>query len=358
MNESIKSNEPFFIVGHGRSGTTMLRLMLNEHPRLRVPPESQFVLELLNNLSLNSPLSKKDKQLAFNLISKHQVWPGFYLISNNISNGSRQKEWQGTNKWHEEKEILWKEFQTVANRSLWNVISSLEEPLLGELIDAVFRNCIDLENKSRWGDKTPQYTTEVDRLHKIFPHSKFIHISRDVRDVYRSSFYKDRTILGKEKRIKRWCEIVTKCREFGEEIGHELYLEIRYEDLVLETEKILKRICNFLGEEYDSKMLNFSKNSLKNIVHLQHHRNTCKPPQPSDTYRWRTEINLLEISFVEIFARETLEKLGYNSHCRGRRIFVYYFVQTSLPIVKYTLRIQRKILRIPSKIAGILRVEN
>ena len=358
MNEPIKPNEPFFILGHGRSGTTMLRLMLNEHPRLRVPYESKFIVELLDNLSLNSPLSKKDKQLAFNLISKHKGWSGFYLISNNICNASRQKEWEETNKWNEAKEILWKEFQTVANRRLWDAISSLEKPLLGELIDAVFRNCIDLENKSRWGDKTPQYTIEVDRLHKIFPHSKFIHIIRDVRDVYRSNFYKDRTILGKEKRIKRWSEIVTKCMEFGEKIGQDLYLEIKYEDLVLETEKILKRICNFLEEEYDSKMLNFSKNSLKNNVNLSHHRKTFRPPQPSDTYRWRTEISLIEVSFVEIFARETLEKIGYNSHFRGRRIFVYYFVKTSLPIVKYTLIIQRKILRIPSKIAKIFRAEN
>jgi len=41
-----RSSRPIFIVGCQRSGTTMLRLMLNGHPRISIPPESHFIPEL------------------------------------------------------------------------------------------------------------------------------------------------------------------------------------------------------------------------------------------------------------------------------------------------------------------------
>ena len=159
MNSNFQ-NEPFFNIGSGRSGTTMLRLMLNDHPRIRVPRETAFLPKLMDRLPLNSPLSEDDKRLAFDLISNHFKWEAW----------------------------------AVTPERLGDTISSLKHPLLGQMIDAIYHNCSNPESKPRWGDKTIVCTKEVERVHRVFPNAKFIHIIRDARDVcisFRQAYLRD-----------------------------------------------------------------------------------------------------------------------------------------------------------------------
>ena len=265
----MNQNEPFFIIGSGRSGTTMLRLMLNDHPRIRVPRETNFLPKLMERLPLNSPLSEDDKRLALDMISNHWKW----------------KTW------------------AVNPERLETTISSLNQPFLGELIDAIYHNCSNPEHKSRWGDKTILCTSEVENLHQVFPNTKFIHIVRDARDVcisFRNAYLRDPDNPAWKEDGKyishaasHWCNKVTAAVESGKKLGSDLYLEIRYEELVLKTEETLKLICAFIEEEYDSRMLSFYKNGaiketdFNKPHHNQHHSKTRRPPDPSDTYRWR-----------------------------------------------------------------------
>ncbi len=316
---SKSQNEPFFVVCCPRSGSTMLRLMLNEHPRLGVPDESFFLADLMNKLPLNSPLSQEDKRLAFDIISNHERWvnPKF-------------------------------KFRAASNEKLWDIISSLEQPLLSELIDAVFRNCTNLENKPRWGDKTPAYIHEINRLHRVFPTAKFIHLIRDGRDVcisLRTLYLNNRHKEGLETRrfmwhlgrtipvaAKFWGKSVDAGIESGQKLVPELYLEIHYEDLILRTEDTLKHLCSFLGEEYDDRMLSFyksaSKSTMKEPESFQPHAKTHRPPDPSDTYRWRTEMSLMDVALVEAFAGKTMDRVGQTRRFRG-----------PLRLIPYSLRV-------------------
>ncbi|WP_144054230.1 sulfotransferase [Pleurocapsa sp. PCC 7319] len=308
-------NEPFFLVSCPRSGSTMLRLMLNEHPRLRVPDESFFLTELMNKLPLNSPLSQEDKRLAFDIISNHERWanPKF-------------------------------KFRAASNKKLWDTISCLKQPLLSQLIDAVFRNCTHLKNKPRWGDKTPQYISDINRLHQVFPSAKFIHLIRDGRDVcislrtlYLNNRHKEGHVIRRflwhagrtiHSAAKLWHKSVEAGIESGLKLPTESYLEIHYEDLILRTEDTLKNICSFIGENYDDRMLGFYKNSSKETMKepeaFQPHAKTHRPPTPSDTYRWRTEMNLIEVALFESYAGKTMDRIGQTRHFRGALKFIPY----------------------------------
>ena len=307
-------NEPFFIIGSGRSGTTMLRLMLNEHHRLSIGGESGFIATLIKQLPLKSPLSQDEKHLAFDLISNHWRWKNFYLVSNQVVDLDQLKSSQIE--------------QKLPNKKLWDVISSLEQPLLCEVIDTVFRNFANPERKSRWGDKTPQYVREVSHLHEVFPHAKFIHLIRDGRDVcisLRNLGWGGSTI---KRKAQYWCKEVNVACEAGKKLDSELYLEIRYEDLVLKTEETLKTICTFLGEEYDNRMLSFHKSATKKCIGLTYHLKTRRPPDPSDTYRWRREMSWIEVALVEAYAGKTMDRVGQKRRFRGL-----------LRLIPYSLRI-------------------
>lgn len=117
---SKSQNEPVFILASGRSGTTMLRLMIDNHPRISMPSAAYFLPQLMERLPLNSPLSEEEKRLAFDLLSNHEEW----------------ESWAD------------------APERLWDTISSLQQPLLGQLISAIFHNCNNPKNKPRWGSKT------------------------------------------------------------------------------------------------------------------------------------------------------------------------------------------------------------
>ena len=83
MNNTL-SNRPFFIVGAERSGTTMLRLMLNESQNVLVPRETWFMIELMNALPLENPLNKSEIQQAFQIIVNHSRWKDMEIESSEL----------------------------------------------------------------------------------------------------------------------------------------------------------------------------------------------------------------------------------------------------------------------------------
>ena len=138
----------------------MLRLILNRHPDLALPPESHFIVPLIETYSAHSVLNQADVASACEFIAEH---PRF---------------------------ATWRTSQ----EALTATLSRLREPTLATLVDMAFRLEIAATEKSRWGDKTPEYCSHLDELHELFPKAPFIHIVRDGRDV--SNSLRDRTWHG------------------------------------------------------------------------------------------------------------------------------------------------------------------
>ena len=63
-----KVNELFFIVGRGRSGTSLLVSMLNQHPHIAIPPEALYIMILYNKFAKYKTMSKKMIRTFYNYL--------------------------------------------------------------------------------------------------------------------------------------------------------------------------------------------------------------------------------------------------------------------------------------------------
>ena len=95
---------PIFIVGCGRSGTTMLRLMLNEHPEIHIPNESWFLPRLWKALPSDRLLSENQLKTAHRIITNHWRW----------------------------------QFWEVTDEQLWSTLKDLDNPSLVDVIGATY----------------------------------------------------------------------------------------------------------------------------------------------------------------------------------------------------------------------------
>jgi len=216
---------PFFIVGSGRSGTTLLRMMLCSHSRISIPPETWFLLPLVRRLSIDRTLNPSEIESAISLMTKHHRWPVMKLDAEELRRRVRQ----------------------ITDRHLRDVV------------EAVYRSHMEAHGKVRWGDKTPPYIEIVPQLVRLFPGVRFVHLIRDGRDVARS--FQDTHWVSPwlHDNTEEWVRAMRYQRRWERSDLRDLILQIRYEDLVLDTEATLRKICKFLGEEFEPRMLEWER---------------------------------------------------------------------------------------------------
>ena len=307
------NDAPFFVVGSDRSGTTMFRLMLNAHSRLHIPRESWFLMELMDDLPLQGPLSEADLKRAFVTVSTHRRW----------------KDWPAT------------------DEDLTQAFESLSGVTLAELIDKIFRSCGNLEGKPRWGDKTPKYIDEVRRLSVVFPDTKFVHVIRDGRDVcmsLRGFRWQGESIYSI---AEYWRDVIEAGKAAGELLGPDSYMEINYEDIVLNPEASLRRVCKFLGETFEPGMLEFHKSAEENIADFEKqkgiHTKTMRPPKATDTYRWKREMSLLHVAMFESVAGGAMALAGQRRKFRGPALLLPLLCRSFVGLIKASRPLRQRL---------------
>lgn len=272
-------SKPFFVVGSQRSGTTMLRLMLNQHPNIAIPHESGFITVFYPKLAGYGNLAFRQNQekLLDDICEYHLVKRG----------------------------------QHVPDRA-----AVLAHPIadFADLIDAIFSEYARSRGKARWGDKTPYYTTDMDVLWRLFPGCRFIHVIRDGRDVALSL----RKLEWGSKSIPRlaadWRWKTVLAHKIGAVLG-EHYLEIHYEDLVMDPEGKLREVCRFLGEAYSPAMLEYPSTSERIVPResLKWHRQSVRAPDPTKISEWKYKMSRSDAIIFEQIAGSALEQFGYET---------------------------------------------
>jgi hypothetical protein len=288
---------PIFLLGAQRSGTTMLRLMMNNHPNVAIPHETAFITIFDSRLGAYGDLS--DRSNAGRLLHDVSLHPL-------VKRGN-----------------LIKDAQAVLDRP----IASYRD-----FIDAVFQSYADSVGKARWGDKTPFYTQDIDILHRIFPDAKFLHLVRDGRDVILSQRSIEWMSKNLPKLILDWRWKTTIAHKVGSVMGGN-FLEIRYEDLVRQPEAVLRRICCFIDEPYEPTMLRYSERAdeVVPVDSLKWHRKSIRPPDPSQLDKWKTGLGKAERIIFEQLAGDTLDLFGYEREhlaptMASRALKVYYML--------------------------------
>jgi hypothetical protein len=281
------------IVGAPRSGTTLLRFMLDAHPLLAIPPETGFLMQA-------KYLEGEDdstREALFDLITGFPpagpTWDDFSLNPDELRS---------------ELELV-EPFDIAAG------------------IRAFYRLYAAHRNKTRYGDKTPLYCEHIDSIRRILPEARFIHIIRDGRDSALSlrplwfSPGKDIATLARQ-----WKRLVTAARA----AAREDYLEIRYEDLLTDTETVLRKVCGFIELPFDSTMLHYYEHAAERLKeHVTRHKPTgeilvtheqrvqqdkllMEPPKQERICRWKDEMSLGERTEFQTAAGDLLRELGYE----------------------------------------------
>jgi Sulfotransferase family len=270
---------PFFIVGCPRSGTTLLRWMLEEHPRLAIPPESHWVVDLV---SWDAPWTPARQEGALREILSHRKYRHWWLTDERVK-------------------------CTVARR---------RPSSYAELVTSIYTAFAEREGKLRWGDKTPENVRQMDLLAGLFPDATFIHIIRDGREVAASLAEQAWSRGGVVNGARWWCECVSAGRAAGARLDPERYFELRLENLAHEPEENLRQVCSVLGETYDAKLLQYPRRIFETepwrTEDRRSHRHLDKPPTPG-LRDWTTDLSRRQQNTVQKICAPLLEELGYST---------------------------------------------
>lgn len=186
-----------FIGGMFKSGTTLLRNMLGQHPNLFSGFETKWFL-------LDNPEKRADR---LDMLSKL---------------------------YEQDPEHLQK---------LW------EEAGSGAAFLSVFMNGnLKESDKARWIDKTPENIMHADEIFKSWSNGKLIHIVRDPRDVFVGR--REAKGLDVEAFVDVYEKMFMPCLDlFGKKTNQ--YMDIRYEDLINNPKGTMKKVLAFIGEPWN-----------------------------------------------------------------------------------------------------------
>ena len=273
---------PFFIVGFQRSGTTLLRAMLDSHPEVAVP---------LDTVGLWARYEERLGQYG-DLASEAQA----RVLIEDLLREERIRLW-GT--------------PLEADR----ILECRERPGYAGIIEAFYVAYAEQRGKSAWGDKDPGNMRRLDRILRWFPDARIVHIIRDGRDACLShlqqSFGHDELFPCADD----WREEVWWVRCIGRILGPEQYHELRYEDLVEATEAELRKLCEFLELPYAEQLRSYHERT-DEIVPEEKRALwplLSEPPRRDNLYRWREEMPDGRRVGFEKRAGELLGELGYET---------------------------------------------
>ena len=269
-------SEPIFVIGCARSGTTMLRAMLDAHPILAVPPESHFI----------APMWKARRRYGRNGTVDAR------RMTADIVRGHRFREWR------------------IDPDAVGRRVAALERPTFTAVIDAVFMAYAAEHGKLRWGDKTPNYALDVATLAEIFPRSRFVHLVRDGRDVALSLLQMPWWPNTLSEAAQVWSHWTRAARRDGRALGPGRYVEVRYEDLVEEPERELRKICELAGLAYEPAMLSYPKRATDGAV-PSYHRNAQAAPVKG-LRDWSRDMRRDDVALFEAIAGEQMRAMGYE----------------------------------------------
>ncbi|MCL1928736.1 MAG: sulfotransferase [Treponema sp.] len=282
----------FFIIGNPRSGTSLLRLMLNAHPHITVPPECGFTIWL------------KDKYMQsdftdYNIVNE---------FVNELNTCRKFETW------------------TFDLKSFREYIINAECSNYQEIISSVYEHYAAIKNKSIyiWGDKNNFYLKHINDIHSIFPHCRFIHIVRDGRDVACSylklpsldskSIYAPKLPSTITEIALEWESNISLISKQLDEIEAMQVIEIRYEDLVKQPVETLQKAASFIGVDYDCNMLNYylNLNDHEPAEFITWKQKTLEPPSASEVGKFNIILTQEDVNAFNSIASYSLKKYGYN----------------------------------------------
>lgn len=267
--DATRGASPIFVGGVPRSGTTLLRVILDTHPGIHCGTELRVVQALT---------------------------------------------------------ALWSSADRTAQPVLsdaYGVDTEQLRRIFADLVLSFLEPAWRASGKRRVAEKTPFNVLVFPELRRLFPDSPLVHVIRDVRDVVASRLERDREAAGDEP-LDSIALAQTRAREWtaamairSQMLSHadlaRAYFEVRYEQLVRRPQEVLEALFAFLGESFDPEVLAFH-NVSRNVDGSEEWSAAAvrRPLFASSCGRWRHSLSAGEHAAVLEVAWRELAALGYD----------------------------------------------
>jgi hypothetical protein len=257
---------PIVLGGCGRSGTTLLRMMLDSHRRICCGPES----------SVFRRRAIEPDALAERFGFAHSEVRRIYGVS----------------------------------------------PSRPAFIEAFAGLCMQKAGKQRWAEKTPRNIGRIGEIFRCFPNARFVHVLRDGRDVACSlrTHPRHTVVDGKLVPVDTWKPIAGCARRWVRDIegsrrwwGDPRFHAVRYEDLVLDPKPVLERLMAFIGEDWDEGMLAHADadSPFRDATRFAQNPEALGAVSTASLSRWQRDLDARDKRIFKRIAGKLLVELGY-----------------------------------------------
>lgn len=272
-----------FVVGVGRSGTSLLQSMLHSHPAVCFAPETSFVRRLVASERLDRVFRNDGAHGVASFLERDAL-----IARLGIKRAELRKRVLA----------LGDTFEAAA--------------LYLDLLSAYVAQ--RRPNAAFIGDKDPRSVEFLPLMRRRFPEAYVLHIVRDPRDVLASK-KKAAWSRGRSALAHLFAHRVQLCmgREWGARFFGERYVELRYEDLIADPAGTLSLVCAALGLAFDARMLEFAGASRELVAddELDWKRETLGPLLASNRDKWTGELSRWEAALADAVCGEALRAHGY-----------------------------------------------
>lgn len=295
MKNNLNQESPVFIVGMPRSGTTLMSSILSAHPNIAIPySETKFISHWTHKYPNKDLNSKENFDFFWSKYTESETFSYLGLDANKvlcrISN---------TNSYSYEK-----------------------------IFACILQEYAIKMGKPRWGDKDPEAQRSIKKIIKWFPHCKIIWMLRDPRSVIASRLS---TPWGKGNIIDHslnWSDSVSLLERH---INDQRIMVIKYEELVTQSENILKQVCNFIDEEYTPTMIDNRSETNSPICNRtgwasNYLKSVLKPITVTSVDKWQSDLSPSQIAIIEYTTRDKMIGNGYQPNSSYLNSAVYFFI--------------------------------
>ncbi len=274
-------NNPIFIVGTERSGSNLMRLLLNAHPQIAIPHPPHIMRDFSNFLELYDDLQddKNFTALAKDVaatVNRHFAPWGFVVEANKL-------------------------VRRANNRSLYGLYTALYE--------------VYAENvgKKRWGCKSTFMHRHIGEIMATHTDARFIHLVRDPRDVAVSARQSIFCKFTAYKTAALWTDEQSHIESWKKHSPSH-FLNVRYEDLTADPENTLKKVMDFIGETYvPQQMEAYRGKEAKELSALSASWKNCQTPvSVKSVGQFSKSLSTKEIGHVEWQAGTLMIDYGYT----------------------------------------------
>ena len=280
---------PVFVGGCPRSGTTLLRTMLNSHPDLAVPHETRILIDGYRRRA-------EWGDLAY---SENRRRVARWVVERKVS-----RYWQLTDD---------------ADELVERMVAAA--PTIGSVLSAGFRLYAERRGKPRWGEKRPSVVLHLDAVFAMFPDAQYVNVVRDPRAVVASIRKVGRQhgwgAHGLPGGTDTWERSVRAADRWRRRLPADRFLELRYEDLVADPAATLGRIVRFLDLDPSGLEPMLHHHETADIHSRTLHALVSQPVTTERLRAWEQALRPREIAFVESALGDRMRRYGYEPVAKG-----------------------------------------